>query len=35
VAELNGPFDAVRHSDGLAISVTPSADGTVWRARLR
>ena len=35
VEELDGPFDVVRHSPGLAISVTPSADGTVWRARLR
>jgi peptide/nickel transport system substrate-binding protein len=25
----------VRHSPGLALTVTPSADRTVWRARLR
>ena len=35
VEELDGPFDVIRRSPGLAISVTPSADGTVWRARLR
>ncbi len=35
VEELDGPFDVLRSSPGLALGVTPSADGTVWRARLR
>lgn len=33
--ELGGPFDLVRRIPGLALSLQPSADRTVWRARLR
>ena len=35
VEELDGPFGVVRRSPGLAASVTPSPDRTVWSARLR
>jgi peptide/nickel transport system substrate-binding protein len=35
VEQLDAPFDVARRSPGLALAVTPSADGTVWRARLR
>ncbi len=35
VAELTGPFDDVRQVPGLALSVLPSSDATVWRLRLR
>ncbi len=33
--ELGGPFDLVRRIPGLALSILPSADRTVWRLRLR
>ncbi len=32
---LDGPFDVVRRTPGLAVGVTPSADQTVWQVRLR
>jgi ABC-type transport system substrate-binding protein len=35
VDEVTGPFDLTRRTPGLALSVRPSADATVWRARLR
>ena len=35
VAQLGGPFDFSRVRPGLALSLQPSADRTVWRARLR
>jgi len=35
VEQLAGPFDFPRRLPGLALSVAPSADATVWRARLR
>ncbi len=35
IEELDAPFDVSRRSPGLALSMTPSADRTVWRARLR
>jgi ABC-type transport system substrate-binding protein len=35
VQRLSGPYDDVRHLDGIALSVRPGAGGTVWRVRLR
>jgi peptide/nickel transport system substrate-binding protein len=35
VAALPGPFDDARRISGLALSVLPSSDATVWRLRLR
>jgi ABC-type transport system substrate-binding protein len=35
VEDLAGPFDLVRRLPGLALSVLPSADRTVWRVALR
>ena len=35
VARLSGPFDSARQVSGLALSVLPSSDATVWRLRLR
>jgi ABC-type transport system substrate-binding protein len=35
VETLNAPFGAPRSSTGLARSVQPSGDATVWRVRLR
>lgn len=35
VSDLGGPFDFPRRLPGLALSVEPSTDATVWRARLR
>jgi ABC-type transport system substrate-binding protein len=35
VEDLAAPFDEARRLSGLAISVRPSADRTVWRVRLR
>ena len=35
VESLRGPYDASRRVAGLALSVLPSADRTVWRVRLR
>ena len=35
VESLGGPFDFRPRLPGLALSVEPSADQTVWRARLR
>jgi peptide/nickel transport system substrate-binding protein len=35
VASLAGPFGDSRRLPGLAYSVTPSADRTIWRLRLR
>jgi len=35
VEELDGPFDVARRSPGLAVTVTPSPDQTIWSARLR
>jgi peptide/nickel transport system substrate-binding protein len=35
VETLNAPFGAPRSSTGLARSVLPSGDATVWRVRLR
>ena len=32
---LGGPYDFPRRSPGLALSIDPSPDATVWRARLR
>jgi peptide/nickel transport system substrate-binding protein len=35
VAELTRPFDKPRRLPGLAVSVRPSADATIWRLHLR
>ena len=35
VGRLSGPFDDARQVSGLALSVLPSSDATVWRLRLR
>jgi ABC-type transport system substrate-binding protein len=35
VETLNAPFGTARSSTGLARTIQPSGDGTVWRVRLR
>jgi peptide/nickel transport system substrate-binding protein len=35
VEDLEAPFDAAHRSPGLALTLAPSADFTVWRTRLR
>ncbi len=35
VESLDGPFDPQRDAPGLALSMRPSAERTVWRLRLR
>jgi ABC-type transport system substrate-binding protein len=35
VETLNAPFGAARSSTGIAVSVRPSHDATVWRVQLR
>lgn len=35
IEELSAPFEDVRRFGGLALSVVPSADATVWKVRLR
>jgi ABC-type transport system substrate-binding protein len=35
VAQLAGPFEDARRVPGLALSIRPSGDRTIWRLRLR